>query len=89
MTSCINMSRRNILKNAFHEAFCAFNEARNVVRQATDTRDFFISQDKGFTMSRHYPRELFEDDAKRLGIDIDKVGIDEAVRIIFESKSYE
>ncbi|WP_256480116.1 hypothetical protein [Desulfomicrobium sp. ZS1] len=40
-------------------------------------------------MSRHYPRELFEDDAKRLGIDIDKVGIDEAVRIIFESKSYE
>lgn len=88
MTTCKAMSRRNVLKTALREAFCALNEARDVFRQASETRNFFVSQEKGATLSRHYPRELFEDEAKRLGIDIDKVGIDEAVRMIFESNGH-
>ncbi|SFJ86002.1 hypothetical protein SAMN04488082_108109 [Desulfomicrobium apsheronum] len=89
MSSDKMISRRNIFRHALHGTFAALSEARDVFRQAAETRTFFVSDDKGSTLSRHYPRELFEDEAGRLGIDIDKVGIDEAVRMIFESNGHE
>jgi len=35
-----------------------------------------------YPISQTYPRELFEDEARRLGIDIDEVGETEAIRRI-------
>lgn len=35
-----------------------------------------------YPIAKTYPRELFEDEAKRLGIDIDKIGETEAIRRI-------
>ncbi|MEI7672026.1 MAG: hypothetical protein WCK00_07945 [Deltaproteobacteria bacterium] len=41
-----------------------------------------LSTFEDYPIAQTYPRELFEDEAKRLGIDIDKVGETEAIRQI-------
>jgi hypothetical protein len=41
-----------------------------------------LSAFEDYPIAQTYPRELFEDEAKRLGIDIDTVGETEAIRRI-------
>ena len=82
-------NRRGFLGDALREALGAVKEAQECFRQAAEEMDFFESPDSSFTLTRHYPREIYEDEAKRLGIDIDEVGIDEAVRRIFAHHGYQ
>jgi hypothetical protein len=41
-----------------------------------------LSSFEDYPIAQTYPRELFEDEARRLGIDIDSVGETEAIRRI-------
>jgi hypothetical protein len=56
------------------------------VEEAARFAEFFGAPEQCMGISRHYPRELFEEDARRLGIDLDAVDMDEAVRRIFEDR---
>jgi hypothetical protein len=50
---------------------------RDGVRAATISADF-----EDLPIAQTYPRELFEEEARRLGIDVDAVGETEAIRRI-------
>lgn len=80
--------RRNLLRNSLSELAHVVKETKDCFNQASECLDFFSSTDSCFTLTRHYPRELYEEEAEKLGIDIDEVGIDEAVRLIFKHHGY-
>jgi len=81
------LSKRLALKTLARDVLHGVGEARALLREAEALADFFASADTCHALTRAYPRELFEPEAERLGIDIDKLGIDRAVELIFEAHS--
>jgi len=82
------LTRRNLFGDSLREMASVVREAKEAFESASEELDVFASLDTSYTLTRHYPRELYEDEAARLGIDIDEVGIDEAVRLIFAEHGY-
>jgi len=81
------LSKRLALKTLARDVLHGVSEARKCLREAEALADFFASPDTCHALTRAYPRELFEPEAKRLGLDIDKLGIDRAVELIFEANA--
>ena len=77
-------TRRHFWVDLIRDAADCVRETRKALNETRRFADFFADTDSSYALSRHYPRELFEEEALRLGIDIDAVGIDEAVRQIFD-----
>lgn len=82
----IDNDRRHFWSRLYSDVSNFIHETKHVMDETTRFMDFFKNSDSSYTLSRHYPRELFEDEATRLGIDIDEIGIDEAVKCIFEQQ---
>jgi hypothetical protein len=82
------LTRRNLFGDSLREVAGVVREAKEAFEQASEGLDVFASLDTSYTLTRHYPRELFEEEAAKLGVDIDEVGIDEAVRLIFAQHGY-
>ena len=80
------LSRRRFFGQLVRNVASCVSECKQCCAEAAGFTDFFSSLDSSYTITRHYPRELFEDDARRLGIDIDEVGIEQAVARIFAAR---
>ncbi len=74
------VSRRGMFRQLLRETVDVVLEARSTFKKAANGLDLFASSDTSYPLTLYYPRELFEEEALRHGIDIDKVGIEEAVR---------
>lgn len=78
-------SRRDFLGRALKDALrFTLDIKRNCqegMREADILADF-----EDYPISQTYPRELFEEEARRLGIDIDAVGETEAIRRIVANR---
>jgi len=69
----------HFLKSTLHLTQNVKRNCEEGMRAADVLADF-----EDYPIAQTYPRELFEEEAKRLGIDIDEVGETEAIRRIME-----
>ena len=76
------VSRRSLFSELVKGAFRLAKEVRGMEEKFREAR---LLTFESLPILHTYPWELFEDDAKRLGIDVEKVGKDEAIRLIVES----
>jgi len=74
-------TRRDFLSRLWHDALRLSLEVRQNCQEGMREADV-LAAFEDYPIAQTYPRELFEDEAKRLGIDIDKVGETEAIRRI-------
>jgi len=79
----VDPTRRHFWSTLIRDTMGCVTETRKALEETRRFTEFFSTTDSSYALSRHYPRELFEEEASRLGIDIDAVGIDEAVKQIF------
>lgn len=79
-------SRRNFLTGLARDMGRCAASAKECFEEAAGLAEFFSSPQSSYGVTLHYPRELFEEDAKRLGIDMDELGTEEAVRRIVEDQ---
>lgn len=73
------VSRRGLINELVKGAFRLAREVRGIEEEF---REEALLTFESLPILNTYPWELFEDEAKRLGIDVDKVGKKEAVRLI-------
>jgi hypothetical protein len=74
-------TRRDFLGRLWHDALRLSLDVRQNCREGMREADV-LAAFEDYPIAQTYPRELFEDEAKRLGIDIDEVGETEAIRRI-------
>ena len=79
-----SLSRRGFFSDLAKDVVRVILEAKKDYDGAQSIADTFSSFETSAPIALAYPREIFEDEARRLGIDIDEVGLEEAVRQIVE-----
>jgi len=76
------VSRRGMFGELVRSAFRFAKEVREPEAEAEAREGDALLSFDSLPILHTYPWELFEDEAKRLGIDVEKVGKDEAIRLI-------
>ena len=74
-------TRRDFLSGILKDAFRISADIKRNCAEGMRAADVLASFED-YPISQTYPRELFEEEAKRLGIDIDEIGETEAIRRI-------
>lgn len=74
-------TRRDFLSRVLKDAARLSGDIKRNCKEGMRAADV-LSTFEDYPLAHTYPRELFEDEAKRLGIDIDEVGETEAIRRI-------
>lgn len=74
-------SRRDFLNRVLKDALRLSLDIKRNCEEGMRAADV-LATFEDYPISQTYPRELFEDEARRLGIDIDQVGETEAIRRI-------
>jgi hypothetical protein len=79
------VNRRKFFGNVGKDIVQVIYEAKKSYEEAKSIADTFSSFESSASITLAYPREVFEEAARRLGINIDEVGLDTAVRLIVEN----
>lgn len=74
-------TRRHFLGRIFKDALRFSLDIKRNCQEGMRAADV-LATFEDYPISQTYPRELFEEEARRLGIDIDEVGETEAIRRI-------
>lgn len=74
-------TRRDFFNRVFKDAIRLSRDVKRNCEEGMRAADV-LAAFEDYPIAQTYPRELFEDEAKRLGIDIDAVGETEAIRRI-------
>jgi hypothetical protein len=82
-----DFSRRRFFSQLVHKAMELTLGLEKAKQESEKVEDFLASFDD-YPIAGTYPRELFEDEAKRLGIDMDAIGEKEAIKLIVQKKMY-
>lgn len=80
-TSQTTATRRDFLNRVLKDALRLSLDIKRNCEEGMRAADV-LATFEDYPISQTYPRELFEDEARRLGIDIDQVGETEAIRRI-------
>jgi hypothetical protein len=75
------VSRRDFFQSFLKDTIRLSLEIKENCQEGMRTADV-LAAFEDYPIAQTYPRELFEEEAQRLGIDIDKVGETEAIRRI-------
>jgi hypothetical protein len=74
-------TRRDFLNRVFKDAIRLSLDVKRSCKEGMRAADV-LATFEDYPIAQTYPRELFEEEARRLGIDIDEVGETEAIRRI-------
>jgi hypothetical protein len=78
-------SRRDFLSRVLKDAVRLTADIKRNCEEGMRAADI-LATFEDYPIAQTYPRELFEDEARRLGIDIDAVGETEAIRRIMANQ---
>jgi len=82
-----DLSRRRFFSELVHKAV-EFTLGLEKAKQESERIEDFLSSFDDYPIAGTYPRELFEDEAKKLGIDMDALGEKEAIKLIVQKKMF-
>jgi ABC-type proline/glycine betaine transport system ATPase subunit len=82
-----DLSRRRFFSQLVREGVKLILEIKKKKEESQRAAEFLASFDD-YPIAGTYPRELFEGEAKKLGIDIDALGQKEAIKLIIENKMF-
>jgi len=74
-------TRRDFLNRVFQDAIRLSLDVKRNCKEGMREADV-LAAFEDYPIAQTYPRELFEEEARRLGIDIDELGETEAIRRI-------
>jgi hypothetical protein len=80
-TNQTTATRRDFFSRVFQDAIRLSLDVKRNCKEGMRAADV-LSTFEDYPIAQTYPRELFEEEAKCLGIDIDEVGETEAIRRI-------
>ena len=83
-----DLSRRRFFSQLVHKAV-ELTLGLEKAKQESDRIEDFLASFDDYPIAGTYPRELFEDEAKKLGIDMDALGEKEAIKLIVQKKMFQ
>jgi hypothetical protein len=82
-----DLSRRKFFSQLVHKAAEITLGLKKAKQESQRIEDFLASFDD-YPIAGTYPKELFEDEAEKLGIDMDALGEKEAIKLIIQKKMF-
>jgi len=82
-----DLSRRRFFSQLVREGVKLILEIKKKKEESQRAAEVLASFDD-YPIAGTYPRELFEEEAKKLGIDIDALGEKAAIKLIVEKKMF-